>query len=89
MANRNRRNDNHRGTLNRNARISSRVVGSAVETRTVGRDSGDFRAEVTTNSNLRTLLSVARSGRRLTLTGREARTIYLMLEKHFSTVSSS
>lgn len=81
---RNRR--TRRSESNRNSRIVTRPYEGTLYARTTftkNRDVGALVAAVDTTSNNSTSLHLERAGAILRLNGHEARTLFLMLEKHY------
>lgn len=77
---------------NRNARIVSSRSGNRRVTRTARRDDGALRFELTTNVHGRSVLSIEDGNNpwypTFVLSGREARTLKRLLDKHFSQEAS-
>ena len=72
---------------NRNSHISTLIEGSAVNTQTAGRDDDTMTAQITTNvrGNCTFLfIDTPKRYRTLSFTGAEARTLYRLLQKHYT-----
>jgi hypothetical protein len=72
--------------VNKNARIESRVCRNGkLRTETARRDDGVWNAAVTTDpqTNATNLFLDLEDGTTVKLSGREARTLYLLLSKHY------
>lgn len=87
-----------RQTTNKNSRINSRTDRTGkFRTETVRRDNGSFDVAISTNErNNSTRVFIDQGGRKdsvpysdLVLNGREARTLYLALAKHFAAQGKS
>jgi hypothetical protein len=82
-------------TTNKNARIVSRVARNGeMRTETVRRDPGEFNVSVSTDQRMdSTRLFLDLEGRfegaALELTGAQARTLYLTLQRHFQNVGKN
>lgn len=77
---------------NKNARIVTVVNENAQRggvTYTARRDPGTLQARVGTSSDGTTALNVSRDGFSVTFDGREARTLYSLLSKHYENVGLS
>lgn len=75
-----------RSESNRNSRIVSKPRNNSLYGRTSftqGRDEGSLVAVVNTESNNATQLVLSRSGTTVQLSGKEARTLFALLEKHY------
>lgn len=74
---------------NRNARIVNKILGSVVQTETVGRDSG-INVSVVKTSNGRTKLKVTtEDGVVVPFNGRAARTLFRALARHYNETGQS
>lgn len=78
-------------TTRSSSRISSRMVGeNTVQTRTAGKRSDGLSVSLSTRtSNGGTTMSLSLSGQEHELTGRQARTLQLILNKHYELVDQS
>lgn len=78
-----KKNTKYRRYTNKNARIQQARIGSRIETETQYRDD-DFRVAATRFPDGTQLVQVGDGDQMMSLTGSQARTLYRVLDRHYS-----